>query len=204
MTDDHSIDEGRQAILAALERHQVRYVVIGGAAAQARGWPEPTDDIDVTPERSEGNLTRLAAAVEELDAGFRVDPARYPEGFRPPDGIDARTFRNQVSITFTTRHGDFDVVLIPRRHQRLRGDHHHRHPGDGARNGHRRAGRIGRDGPALQGHRRSPQGSRRHRVNVRRPRACRLTQLCGALSVSRSNERVLARCRRTPGVGRRR
>ncbi len=113
MTDDHSIDEGRQAILAALERHQVRYVVIGGAAAQARGWPAPTDDIDVTPERSEGNLTRLAAAVEELDAGFRVDPARYPEGFRPPDGIDARTFRNQVSITFTTRHGDFDVVLIP-------------------------------------------------------------------------------------------
>ncbi|HUN77600.1 MAG TPA: hypothetical protein VMU32_01630 [Solirubrobacteraceae bacterium] len=78
MTDDHSIDEGRQAILDALERHQVRYVVIGGAAAQARGWPEPTDDIDVTPERSEDNLTRLAAAVQELDAGFRVDPARYP------------------------------------------------------------------------------------------------------------------------------
>jgi hypothetical protein len=98
MTDDHAIDQGRQAILDALERHQVRYVVIGGAAAQARGWPEPTDDIDVTPERSEDNLTRLAAAVQELDAGFRVDPARYPEGYRPPDGIDARTFRNQVSI----------------------------------------------------------------------------------------------------------
>ena len=113
MADDDSIDDGRQAILAALERHQVLYVVIGGAAAQARGWPEPTDDIDVTPERSEGNLTRLATAVEELDAGFRVDPARYPEGYRPPDGIDARTFRSQVSITFTTRHGDFDVVLVP-------------------------------------------------------------------------------------------
>ena len=27
----------------------MRYVVIGGAATQARGWPEPTDDIDVTP-----------------------------------------------------------------------------------------------------------------------------------------------------------
>lgn len=99
MPDDHSVDEGRQAILTALERHQVLFVVIGGAAAQARGWPEPTDDIDVTPERSESNLARLAAAVEELDAGFRVDPARYPEGFRPPDGIDARTFRNQVSST---------------------------------------------------------------------------------------------------------
>lgn len=112
-TDGRSIDAGRQTILAALERHQVRYVVIGGAAAQARGWPEPTDDIDVTPERSKDNLARLAAAIEELDAGFRIDPTRYPEGFRPPDGIDARTFRNQVSITFTTRHGDFDVVLMP-------------------------------------------------------------------------------------------
>jgi predicted nucleotidyltransferase len=113
MGDESAIDEGRQAILDALERHEVRYVVIGGAAAQARGWQEPTDDIDVTPEPSEDNLTRLAVAVVELDAGFRVDPVRYPEGYRPPDGIDARTFRNQVSITFTTRHGDFDVVLIP-------------------------------------------------------------------------------------------
>jgi hypothetical protein len=106
-------DPGREAIVAALEGHRVEYVVIGGAAAQARGWPEPTDDIDLTPERSEGNLSRLATAVEELDAGFRVDPARYPEGYRPPDGIDWRTFRNQVSVAFTTRHGNFDVVLLP-------------------------------------------------------------------------------------------
>ena len=106
-------DPGREAIVAALERHRVEYVVIGGAAAQARGWPEPTDDIDFTPERSQGNLSRVAAAVEELDAGFRVDPARYPDGYRPPDGIDWRTFRNQISIAFATRHGNFDVVLLP-------------------------------------------------------------------------------------------
>jgi hypothetical protein len=67
----------------------------------------------VTPERSEKNLERLAAAVQELDAGFRVDPVRYPEGFHPPGGIDTRTFRNQVSIAFTCPYGDFDVVLIP-------------------------------------------------------------------------------------------
>jgi hypothetical protein len=69
-------EPGREAILQALERHEVQYVVIGGAAAQARGWTEETDDLDVTPERSEGNLSRLAAAVEELDAGFRVDEKR--------------------------------------------------------------------------------------------------------------------------------
>ena len=84
MTDGPPIDPGRAAIIQALERHRVRYVVIGGAAAQARGWLETTDDIDVTPERSEENLERLAAVVEELDAGLRVDPARYPDGSAHP------------------------------------------------------------------------------------------------------------------------
>jgi len=113
MTASPLADPGREAIVRTLERHGVRYVVIGGAAAQARGWLEPTDDIDVTPERSEENLERLAAAVRELEGGFRVDPLRYPDGYQPPGGIDARTFRSQVSLSFTTCHGDFDVVLIP-------------------------------------------------------------------------------------------
>ena len=89
------------------------YVVIGGAAAQARGWPGRTDDLDVTPERSQGNLARLAAAVEDIDGGFCVDERRYPDGFRPPGGIDARTFRKQICVAFATRHGNFDVVLEP-------------------------------------------------------------------------------------------
>jgi predicted nucleotidyltransferase len=76
MTDSSPVDPGRQAILETFERHDVRYVVIGGAAAQARGWSEPTDDIDVTPERSEANLARLADALHELDAGFRSSALR--------------------------------------------------------------------------------------------------------------------------------
>jgi hypothetical protein len=67
----------------------------------------------VTPERSEENLCRLADALEELGAAFRVDPKRYPKGFRPPGGIDARTFQNQVSVAFTTPHGHLDIVLRP-------------------------------------------------------------------------------------------
>jgi hypothetical protein len=113
MPSGERAEPGREAILQALERHEVLYVVIGGAAAQARGGPERTDDIDVTPERSEGNLARLAAAVEDLAGGFRVDDRRYPDGVRPPGGVDARTFRNQICVAFATRHGNFDVVLRP-------------------------------------------------------------------------------------------
>ena len=106
-------DPGLEEIMAAFERHEVAYVVIGGEAARARGWPEQTEDVDLTPERSKENLSRLADALEELEAGFRVDPERYPDGFRPPGGIDWRTFRSQVWVTLTTRHGDIDIVLTP-------------------------------------------------------------------------------------------
>lgn len=102
-----------EAIIAAFERHEVDYVVIGGEAARARGWPDQTEDVDLTPERSKENLSRLADALEDLDAGFRVDPHRYPEGFRPPGGIDWRTFRNRVSIALTSPHGHLDIVLRP-------------------------------------------------------------------------------------------
>ena len=113
MRPDEQPDQGLEEIMATFERHEVDYVVIGGEAARARGWPEQTEDVDVTPERSKENLSRLADALEELEAGFRVDPVRYPEGFRPPGGIDWRTFRSQVWVTLTTRHGDIDVVLTP-------------------------------------------------------------------------------------------
>lgn len=108
---DAGRDPDREAILRALERHGVRYVLIGGAAAQTRGWRGVTLDVDITPDRHPENLERLAKALTELDARFRVD--RHPDGFESPGGIDARTFRGQVSVAFLTRHGPLDVALIP-------------------------------------------------------------------------------------------
>jgi hypothetical protein len=44
------------AIVAALNRHQVRYVIIGAFAAIAQQAPIPaTRDIDLTPEASQEN-----------------------------------------------------------------------------------------------------------------------------------------------------
>jgi hypothetical protein len=119
-------EPGREAILRALERHEVLYVVIGGAAAQARGWPERTDDLDVTPERSQGNLARLAAAVEDLAGGFRVDDRRYPDGFRPPGGVDARTFRNQICVAFATATATSTSFFAPTAPEAMRRSSRHR------------------------------------------------------------------------------
>ena len=74
------------AILAVLERHGVRFVLIGGIAAIARGAHVVTEDLDVTPARDGDNLDRLAVALQELDARIRIDQPPSPPVSLPFDG----------------------------------------------------------------------------------------------------------------------
>ena len=113
MRADEQAEPGREAILAALERHDVEYVVIGGAAAQARGWPEPTEDLDVTPERSKENLSRLADALEELGAGVPRRHTPLPR-WLPASGGHRLAHVPQPDLRrvhHTARH--LDIVLRP-------------------------------------------------------------------------------------------
>jgi hypothetical protein len=96
------------ALLRSLTRHGVRFVVVGGIAALAQGSPLPTEDVDITPERDDANLERLAAALAELDARLRT-----PGGEQVPLPPDAHLLAQAETWTLTTRHGDLDVVLVP-------------------------------------------------------------------------------------------
>ncbi len=109
MSDDHEVERGvfdPEQIISVLDRHQVRYVIVGAVAARLHGSPLLTEDIDVTPERSSDNLERLAEALAELDARLAAPGA--PEGLKIP--FDARTFNAPV-MKFVTRAGVLDVVL---------------------------------------------------------------------------------------------
>ncbi|MCC6224518.1 MAG: hypothetical protein IT201_13635 [Thermoleophilia bacterium] len=96
------------ALLEVLTRHGVRFVVVGGIAALSQGSPLPTEDVDVTPERNDENLDRLAAALGELDAGLRTE-----DGDVVPLPPDARLLAQAERWTLTTRHGDLDLVFAP-------------------------------------------------------------------------------------------
>jgi hypothetical protein len=61
-----------------LERHGVRYVLIGAAAARIAGAPVVTEDIDIAPATSHENLERLATALDAL--GARLRSSAEPEG----------------------------------------------------------------------------------------------------------------------------
>lgn len=66
-----------RAVLAALERNGVDYVLIGGLAQVIRGADITTASVDICPRFGAGNLDRLAAAADELavtgSAGDVVD-----------------------------------------------------------------------------------------------------------------------------------
>jgi hypothetical protein len=97
-------------ILAALERHGVRYVIIGGLAATLHGSPVMTTDLDICPARERDDLERLARALVELRARIRTPGA--PEGL--VFACDA-TFlsRIEVALNLTTKFGDLDLSFIP-------------------------------------------------------------------------------------------
>jgi hypothetical protein len=96
-------------ILEVLERHKVRYVVIGGLAAEIHGSPYITRDVDVTPARDRENFVRLAAALKELEAKLRVLDLDSPLEVL----LDERSFDQGTTWTYVTKHGNLDIALLP-------------------------------------------------------------------------------------------
>jgi hypothetical protein len=96
-------------LFEVLHRHQVVYVLIGGLAAVFHGSPFPTEDADITPEADQPNLSRLAAALREINARVRTES--LPEGL--PFGCDAEGLAAARTWNLTTEVGDLDLAFEP-------------------------------------------------------------------------------------------
>jgi hypothetical protein len=98
------------AIVAALNRHRVRYVIIGAFAAIAQQAPIPaTRDIDLTPEASQENLARLSLALKDLGARIRTETA--PDGL--PFSHDATSLAAADVWNLICADGEFDISFRP-------------------------------------------------------------------------------------------
>jgi hypothetical protein len=95
-------------MFACLNRHGVRYVLIGGLAAVIHGSPLPTLDADICPARDGENLTRLASALDELDA--RIRSTDTPDGVAFPR--DATFLAGIELLNLVTRAGDLDLAFV--------------------------------------------------------------------------------------------
>jgi hypothetical protein len=98
------------AIVASLNRYQVRYVIIGAFAAIAQQAPIPaTRDIAITPEASQENLARLSQALTDLGARIRTEAV--PEGV--PFSHDAKSLAAAEVWNLVCADGEFDISFHP-------------------------------------------------------------------------------------------
>lgn len=98
-----------ERILAVLQEHGVRFVLVGGFAAVIHGSPYLTTDVDVVPEWSRGNLERLSAALGAMHA--RVWTASEPQGLA--FNHDAASLGGAEMWNLVTDHGRLDVTFVP-------------------------------------------------------------------------------------------
>ncbi|MGH2910313.1 MAG: hypothetical protein ACRDK8_13595 [Solirubrobacteraceae bacterium] len=109
-----AIDAEREALLETLVAHGVQFVVIGGAGIQSRGRRHDTLDIDVTPDRDEANLRRLADALNELDCRVVTNPPNTAAWVPlPPDYFTPRSVLAATVWNLATRQGQLDITFAP-------------------------------------------------------------------------------------------
>lgn len=91
-------------ILSGLNHAGIRYVIVGGVAANVFGSPRATWDVDICYEPSPENCERLALLLLSWHACLRgVEPGL-------PWVLDARSLRNTAVLTLVTDLGDLDVM----------------------------------------------------------------------------------------------
>lgn len=97
------------AFVEVLNRHGVRYVVIGGWVAQAYVSTYVTHDVDFTPATDTENLERLSGAIAELGARIRTHAG--------PDGLlfahDGASLGRAAMWNLQCAYGAFDITFEP-------------------------------------------------------------------------------------------
>jgi hypothetical protein len=91
------------ALLEALERRRVTYIVVGALGRVLHGSDELTDGLDLVPSLREENLRRLALALDDLNA-------------RRKDGkglVLERDLTRQPALELQTEAGELKIVPEP-------------------------------------------------------------------------------------------
>ncbi|HEY5194573.1 MAG TPA: hypothetical protein VIJ39_11970 [Solirubrobacteraceae bacterium] len=96
-------------LLVALTAANVEFVVIGGVAVGVHGFVRATKDLDIVPDPSPENLTRLAQLLEKIDAQHVGIEDFSPEEF-PYDPTDPAQLAEGANFRLVTSHGPLDIM----------------------------------------------------------------------------------------------
>lgn len=98
-----------EGLLAALDAASVRFVVIGGFAVGAHGYPRATKDLDIVPDPDPDNLRRLATVLADLDASvLGMEEFGEDEVIQP----DLAGLQMGGNFVLATNRGRLDIMQI--------------------------------------------------------------------------------------------
>lgn len=96
-------------LLAALSNAGIDFVVIGGFAVSAHGYPRATRDLDIVPAPDTENLERLATVLQKLNATLLgMEEFSAEEIVRP----DADGLAMGGNFVLATSSGRLDVMQL--------------------------------------------------------------------------------------------
>jgi len=97
-----------QGILEALVEENVEFLLIGGVAVGFHGYVRATKDVDVVPSPDAGNLARLAAVLQDLEA--KIEGGEEFDEEELPSPLDPAALALGGNWVLRTRLGRLDVM----------------------------------------------------------------------------------------------
>jgi len=91
-------------LIPILVKRKVKFIIVGGIAANVHGSARSTYDLDVVYARSQENIKQLVNALKPHSPYLRNATPGLPFVF------DESTVRNGLNFTLTTTLGDLDVL----------------------------------------------------------------------------------------------
>lgn len=125
--DEVELGKDFRELLELLNRHQVRYLAVGGFAVAVHGRPRYTKDLDLWLEVSSDNAARVIAVLDEFGLGSLglsvedfLDPDVVIQLGYEPNRVDFLTkltgveFSDAYPKRASTRVGDLEVPVLDR------------------------------------------------------------------------------------------
>jgi hypothetical protein len=108
MGEEKKLDVRR--LLSVLNNHSIKFILIGGTAAQQLGLPVPaTIDVDIVPLRSKSNLEKLAIFFDSVNAALLTADENGTWFPRWPIG----NWAQYDTLHLLTDFGLLDLVFLP-------------------------------------------------------------------------------------------
>jgi predicted nucleotidyltransferase len=95
-----------ERLITLLDQNHVRYVIIGGIAAEIHGAEQKTGDVDICYDRNADNIESLISAIKQLSPRLRGQ--NLPKDL--PFNFDSATIKNGLNFTLSTDAGDLDLL----------------------------------------------------------------------------------------------